>query len=293
MRERKQGGMTLLEVMLVLAVFGVLTLLVVQQYVSAKRDADVRQLQSTVTTIFIGLSKFYYANCRQAVDPYTNTSTTYPVATNSLDPANNPPVPFIAMTDSIHLLTTSGATFINTQEWPPAANGLVDTAVGDHGFFAQYNLGDNSSLAGATVNRIPSGMFYNWETGTTATSFTMPNPVGTIYTWRPQVAVKLVDSIATDPAALKAYQAYLGAQCTSKIVSGSVAPCKANTPGPYLVWEKMPSMVSSDVITNDWLTMPRIKAFNQMYVNDDMYMQSLAVSSWNSSTTGNTYSCGE
>ena len=261
------NGVTLMEILLVIAIAAFLVIIGVRQYAIFSRDNAVKQLQYTVSLLFQGAKNYYQANCRC---PFDIPSNAYVCSgsTGTLDPSYTPasPSPF-PVVKTTNLLST----FI---QWPPPFNRLIDSTVGQNGFIVQFNL------QGTTPgNRIqPFATYFNWE-GTMPTSLVFPSTVviGKIYHWSVEVGVKLNNS---------ANSAVLGADCSTSLDgSGNLYPCVPNHPGNYVAWERTPSF-SPMQSTAWWLIMPRIRQFNQLYTNDDMYGAS------NSSWTGNNYLCG-
>jgi hypothetical protein len=266
---KKIVGVTLLEIMLVLAIAAAIMSLVLVQYDQAAKDNSVREVQISVETLFLGLGGYFKANCK-------NTQS----SSRSLNPANSPATPFPVNSGSQSWLTTDG--YLTSKQWPPIPNGLVDATVGDHGFFAQFNQMTVS-------NRSPSASYNaasynNWVPGGAQTTPSLTN-TGQVYMWRAQVSVKLADSLLTN---ISTYKNRLAADCVSDLSSDgeTVEPCSASKPGAYLVWERLPSYSTPQAQSSYWLTMPRIKQFNQLYTNDDMY------GAYNTSWTDNVYLCG-
>jgi prepilin-type N-terminal cleavage/methylation domain-containing protein len=60
------SGVTLLEVMLVIAIAGSILAMGISQYQSMQRDSNVRQVQANVDTLFNAMAYWYKANCGRA-----------------------------------------------------------------------------------------------------------------------------------------------------------------------------------------------------------------------------------
>lgn len=244
----KQVGMTLLEIMLVLAIGATIIALGLQQYQRYKMDADVERVKANVEMLFQGLANYYKANCRNGnLNP-----------TDSSNPLSKDPYPIV--TSSANLLTTNN--FLPAGRWPPIPNGLVDATSGAYGYIAQFSW--------ISTSRQPSGQIHT-DWATTTTTVAMSVNTGEVRVLQAQVAVKLPTSLVANA---NAYRAMLGADCVSSASGTTVTPCPTgslSTTGSYLVWERMPSMASPDTASPYWLTMPRIKEFNSLYTNDEMY----------------------
>jgi len=258
---RKQTGLSLIEMVLVLTLSTAIILAGIRQYGIFKMDADAQLVQATVNGLFQGMNDYYQANCR----------TTMAAATSPI---------IIPIGTGATSLVTNGYLPI---KWPPRINGLVDSTAGtDDGFSAQFNLQ-------TAATRMPSGTFTNWE-GTTPTPITVSYaantpavPVGTISVWVAQVTFKL----ATGMIAAN-YRGLLGADvCVSSLSGGTVIACSIAPIGGYIAWLRMPSFASPRTASPLLPTMMRIRGFTQLYTNDDMYG---ATNSTFEST--NNYLCG-
>jgi type II secretory pathway pseudopilin PulG len=269
----KAKGVTMFEMMLVLVIAGMIIALSISRYWLYERRNEMEQLTATVNTIFRALENYYQANCIQN-RTYSGTITT----NGALDPSNTtafpsgPPVmPFSQLIDiSTQLLSSTTAGYL-TQPIIPLD--LVDTTVGYQGFIVQFNL--------ATVTRESSN------------SSNVPLPIGTVYFWKPQVAVKMRD--ATNIAA---YKNALAANCVSDLdPSGkTVIPCESTDPTPpltgaYLVWERLPMFADLNAIPNTWPSAPLLKQFKDQYTHDTFYEMNNAgkVETTDSSGSGPSY----
>jgi Tfp pilus assembly protein PilE len=295
---KKYAGVTLLEMMLVLAIAAALLAFGLNQFQQYSRDATVKQLQYNVDKIFVAMSQFYQANCRQA---YSAAGTIAPY-TASLDPRNTSQPSVAVLNQTQNLLTP----FLLAPSWPPTPNGLIDAtaaAGGNNGYIAQFNLVTVSPGSSTPPNyATPMGIYYTWEKNPSGDAIqstpAFSTTVGTIYTWRAQVAVKL--DVTLIPV-IKTFMYRTGADCTSALNGTTVYSCADNQPGEYLVWERLPSLAASQTVTSWWLTMPVVKQFTQQYTNDDMY--GAYYPTWGAPTSGggpmptgmntsNTYLCG-
>lgn len=284
----KSSGLTLVEMMLVLAIASVLITMAINQYRLSEKDSAFRKMQYTVDILFQGMSNYYIANCRNPIDRSDPTGSTLVMHAGSLDPRDTTttpqpnPFPIITGAGALNLLVSNG--ILGPKDWPPLANELIDTTAGDKGYVTQFNLTD---LGAAT--RSPTAYYNNWMKSSdpqvsSQLAVSLSN-VGRIYKWRSQVAVKIN---GTEEVA-KVYANRLGANCTSKLENGVVTPCTPTSTGQYVVWERSPTYGSANTRSLLWLTTRRIKQSNQLYTNDDMYGASNA--NWVNSQ-GNVYLCG-
>src|SRR3990167_2055485 len=225
----KQAGVTLLEVLFVLAIGASLLMIGLRQYFTFKLDADVAQVKANVDKIFQAMAFYYYANCTGEY-LYRTSST----CAARLDPrctgyiSNN--IPINIQSD----LATNGY----LDKWPLPISPILGTG-GSNGYIAQFNWSQTTR----TVSKGTGSGTYN---------------VGTIITWQAQVAVNIKNS-----AQAELYKNLLGGDCTSSLSGNLIAPCSSNSSGPYVVWARLPSTITSN--TPGWSAMPLIKQFNQMY----------------------------
>lgn len=253
-----QEGMTLLELMLVLAISGAILVSGLNLYQSFMVDVNAQQLKYNVDVLFQGLANYYKSNCIQ----YINQSGTL-TKSGTLDPdtgsIKNPfpidpaadlssagylaaPYPFVQ-----NPLVAAPPTVDPTNPSPPAPN---------PNYVTQFNL----VYIPGTVNE-PQRVI-NMSSGTQWSA-------GNIVLWKAQVAVQLSTAAAKSA---QAYKGMLGADCVSTYdaSSNSVTPCEtaqggtAQT-GTYLVWERLPSFASPETVSDVWPSMPTVTQFTQMY----------------------------
>lgn len=238
---RRQSGLTLLEIILVVSLASSILLLSIRQYESYKLDSDVQQVLYNVDQIFQAASYYYQANCKRQI----NQTTMTPIAgTGSLDPANSPTNPkFI---DAQADLVTPG--YLKA---PILFNPIVRYMQGSEvlkSYSVQFNL----------VTPLPSRSVPLSAGGTGNT--------GTIYVWKIQVAVALAN-----PATAPQYLNLLRGDCLSHMIGGSlVAPCPA-TPTPptandtYVVFSRLPSFATPGSQSGLEATNATVKQFTQQY----------------------------
>lgn len=271
MNKRNISGVTLVEVMLVLAIASSITLLAIKQYNMLRVDSDVNTVLVDVDQVFQAASYFYQANCKQQSDAVTG-----PIAgTGQLDPAYVPAPPAAPTPTppanpfpvTLATLTTDGY-LKNRLSFTP----IVNTAAAEGGYIVQFNQ--------VTSDR-------TFDTSPPVTTVKL----GQIIVWRVQVAVLLRDA---SKAAY--YKNLLRADCLSTLSpSGTtVIPCSAAPPGVpagpvYAVWTRLPSFSTPESNTNMWITNASMKEFNQLYETYPVsYLQGLPASSY----PAQNYLCG-
>ncbi len=183
----------------------------------------------------------------------------------------------------------------------PTPNILLDATVGVNGYLVQFN-----PLYPASTPTTPGtmGSYSCWNYGTSSTtSYDTSNynnttqtcassaaqiPSSQVILWQAQVAVKL--PAGSDMVQMKNR---LGADCISSpgASAGSVTPCSANpTAGYYLVWDRMPSLASSQQTSGFWQGMQTVQQFTQQYTHDPMYElyypSAASGNTWPTPTTG-------
>ncbi len=237
MNKLKQSGVTLIEILLVLAISASIIFIGLRQYQAFQLDTNIQSLKFNIDTIFKGLAAYYNANCYGTTNPNTGALTP-----GSLHPNSNPSSPF--------------PVDINTQLFPrylPQAfplSPLVDQTGPGSGQFIGYV---------AQFNRQPDQTRLICMNPPSCTS---NNSMGTIVTWTMQVAVLIKDS-----ANIQQYKNLLAADCVSDKSGSIVQPCSVSASGNYLVFERLPSYSASNVNNESafWSTNPTLPQFKQMY----------------------------
>lgn len=160
---KRESGLSLLELLLVLAIAGVLIVMGIRQYQILKIDADSRQVQANVDTLFQAAVKFYQAECDQKIGAYNNLGYLNP----------------------------------NTGISPDSPTSITMDLLKP--YLATTTFPDNSIVAGTdyTVQFVPhtSERKVTVDTGTGSTE---EKTIGTILIWSIQVIVKLRDSSKAD-----------------------------------------------------------------------------------------------
>ena len=257
MSSRKSAaGVTLLEVMLVLAIGAMITVMGIQFYRNKQTDVQVAQLQYNVDQLFLAAQQYYVANCNGHYDTSNN------FVAGTLNPANGSlaslttPFPLASIVTS---LVTPG--FLTG--WS-SYNPLLDTAAQDGGYLVQFNpVVTNSGNANTP---------YVLCQGTNCQTTLPPNLVNSthqaaVLLWRIQIAVKMLN-----PAQAATYAAIMGADCVSGINGTYVNLCNPTpTADGYLVWERAPSAISARELSTLSSSMFMLKEFNMQYTHDQMY----------------------
>ncbi len=281
---KKQIGVTILEVMLVLAIASSFIIITIRMYEQYRLQVSQAQLLGNVDQLFQAMTHYYQANCRRQLDISGNI-----VSAGALDPLVAGSGPVVLSINS-HLLSTG---FLNS--WQPD-NVLVDNTPAEKGYYVQFNQAPTGTMNvyACTGSGDPPSCTSNPQT-TALNGIGTPTPgTSAVTVWRMQVAVKL-----RDPTKQTQYMLQMGASCVSTAGSsnGPVTMCE-NSPGQngYLVWERAATFVSGN--TSDlWLSEPQVKQFNMQYTNDSMQLLNGSAQTWTSTTAQNqntqNYLCGE
>ncbi len=228
-QKRRHFGITLLEAMLALAVGSALVVMGMRQYMIYKHGTDVYDLQTQVDQLFYSAALYYQKECarHQKLDPKD-----FPLSNTKVLDINTDLIAKNYLADTF-----------------PRPNNFVDSSSGFQGYVVQLNK--------IEVKR------YNTPCDI-PTACRNDEQIGTNLLWRIQVSVKMKD---TTPAALSSAKNLTAATCLST-GSGSptsVAECDANTPGDYLVFERMPSFTTSENegISPYWQSMHYVTQFKE------------------------------
>jgi len=252
-----QTGVTILEVMLVMAIGASILFFSIQQYLTYRKDADAVVVESNVDAIFQAMSAYYRINC------YGPSNTDGSLGGTGNNGGTLNPKQFSGINKLLNM---------NTDLITPALlngngiiiNPLIDaagaTSTAFKGYVAQFNKTQPSLQRQVCEN----------GTGTTPTPG-RPTPIptcstalvntGEIVIWKAQVAAKLNDTTNAST-----YLNFLGADCLSSPGAGGIInPCSSNTPGAYVVWERLPSAVNPGAASPYWESMPTVTQFTLMY----------------------------
>ena len=240
----KYEGLSLLEVMLVLAIVSAILILGLRQYQTYQADTDVQQVKYNVDTLFLAATKYYVANCSNT---WKSTGGTNLVSINNdpnvgtLDPTHNPPPsnPYIVLDGTISTLTNPNNGFL--PESLMLINPIVDRSEGFNGYYVQFNRYDSTRMIKVS----------------NAAGVMSDQSAGTIVNWRIQVTVKLNNASMANQ-----YKQLLLGNC---LVSSSTATCASGSgSGSYVVFERLPSLAFPGMMVDD-LFNPITKQFKQSY----------------------------
>ncbi|HVX00824.1 MAG TPA: type II secretion system protein [Candidatus Babeliaceae bacterium] len=233
MVKNRQSGITLVEILLVLAVTSVLIIVGVRSYITFRNDVDVQQVKSNIDVLFQAANELYRAQCIE----YRNASgrVTKP---GILDPEKG----------NIYPLRVPASYFQRYHylpQWPLPSNPIVNENGSDNGYIIQFNLAQFDKTIVTDNDTVPP---------TTVS-------LGTIYILKPQVAVLIRD----ENKAL-VYKNMLGGDCLSTMQNNVVIPCSEvnGNEGNYVVIERLPSF-ASPVMSDQLSSMSGAAQFNQMY----------------------------
>lgn len=248
-----------------LAVATAIVVFGIKQYYVYRIDTDAATVQNNVQQLFQALASYYQANCSCQYE----LTTPGQICTATLDPRNSTPPASNFHIDITNDLNNPGYNFL--QHWPFPTNSIVDNTagVGTNGYVVQLNQYT------ATRNVYTSG-----------SPLANPLSVGTIVLWQEQVAVKL-----KNPTLANYYKSLLLGDCTSNANGNIVTPCSAGSSGPYVVWERLPSLSATYSPSPFWVSMPAVSQFNQMYSTVN-YLSNTQITGNGSATQNQYYLCG-
>ena len=247
----KQGGITLLELLLVITIGMSIFYLALRQYTVLKVDANASQVRANVDSIMQAMAKYYRQNCYGTTNPITNTVT--PGTLNphyEPAPTSNVPIDLTAALNANHLLANA-----------LPFNSLIQQTAGDplSGYIAQFNLYPPHERRICTEGRDASSA---GDANCTASVNT-----GTVVNYTIQVAVRL-----NNTANAHTFLRQLQGDCLSTLAGNLVTPCHAanHVEGPYVVWERQPSLMSSRENATYWSMLPNVNQFTQMYTTSNI-----------------------
>lgn len=231
--KKQYAGVSLVELILVLAIGAAILILSLRQYQVFRQDADADQLVANVNTLMQAMGQYYKANCYGTYNPNANPPLT-PGTLNPLNTNDPLPGPF-----PINITTDLVDNGYLSPEMPISS--LVDTTGAEGNNFNGYVAQFNASIQ----------MVRNPGSGA----------VGQVLIWKPQISVLLKD---TENATQ--YLNWLQADCLSSLNGETVSRCQLNSnTGTYLVWERMPSYAASKGNSSLWEAKAVSTQFNQMY----------------------------
>lgn len=216
-----EKGITLLEIMLVLAIASFIIVLGLRQYTAMRTGAEANRILFNVDAIFASMANYYKAECG-------GIRKNGEFKPGKLHPDNSDYQENISISIQNDLIA-NGYLSENLVPIP-----VVSTSgIGTNGYVAQFNM-DDSKKRKVCVD------------GDEATG---PDPsqgcdesknIGTIVTGIIQVSVNMKDAQTA-----KTYKNYLAADCISDVSGSIVLPCSESAgTGTYLVWERLPSFAA-------------------------------------------------
>lgn len=238
----KSQGMTLLEIMLVLAIATSIILMGVKAYQSYNTEKDYFILKANVDLLFQAMKGYYQVECN--LYNSMNSSLRADGVLTSI-PASNY-VTFDVSTVGNYVATN----------WP--RNVSVVKTSGTGSYKAQFNYIPGGSKNACVVDKT--------DGQTKCSSIAGSN----IMVWQSQIAVEM-----KDPTKTTYYVSMVGADCAVNDIS---TPVQCATQGValgasarYMVWQRLPSFSSEEVRSSFWLSNPVLKQFNLQYTHDPMY----------------------
>lgn len=231
------AGVTLLEVLLVLAVGGMLLVLGIKQYNFYQRGAEIAELQANADQLFFAAVKYYQAECGKD---------------KLLDPLANPSLPDQVILNVQTDLIDGG--YLDNKF--PKNNRLVNDGSGYKGYYVQLNKDDSYKRTIEVCDDVDC-------TSTTT------KEIGTIIIWHIQVGVRMKNNSSTD---LNNIKNALSANCLSAASGAGVRTCAQNVSGDNIVFELLPgyAVSRSDAQSQFWMSTPIVTQFNQMYTTEPL-----------------------
>jgi prepilin-type N-terminal cleavage/methylation domain-containing protein len=273
---RRQKGVTLLEIMLVLAISSAILVLGMRMYVQFENRGYVEQAKYNIDTLFQAMTEYYHAQC----------------ASGTL---------FAAPTNKPYVITLAQLAPYLPNNWE-SKNPITQ------GYALQFN--PTVSSAPVYVNAC---VVTTKGTPCVSQSTALSTSQANIVIWNEQVALQAIASMPQ--AQINAYQSLLAADCVSTVSGGVVQLCPAraalitsaqnqvatdkatlalpsctaacqtsttaqlttdqatltsNLAGGYLVWQRLPSATGSKVQSDLWLLQPLLQEFTLQYTHDQM-----------------------
>ncbi|OGT36830.1 MAG: hypothetical protein A3F11_08590 [Gammaproteobacteria bacterium RIFCSPHIGHO2_12_FULL_37_14] len=225
---KRESGITLLEMMLVLAIAAVLILMGLRQYRVLRTDTDVQQVRYNVDTLFQAAARYYEVNCSMKTDASGNS------VPGELNPAK--------WTD---LTLPYGGSAIN-----------VISLLRSEGFLTE--ILPSSPIVSASSPYIVQ--FVPHTVDRSLNSADGPKKIGTILIWNIQVIVTLRDASQAN-----FYLRLLRGDCLGPANPSSSCGSTTMGTGSNIIFERLPSFASAQNETSYWPINPLVKQFKQMY----------------------------
>lgn len=251
MAKFKQQGITILEMMLVLAIIAMISIMGIRLYLSFRADVNLQQMKYTVDTIFQAMNMYYRANCYG-----TSTTKKQPgdkMVTYGTLNLNNPDKPSNPYPINIDTDLRNTGYLRETLPYNP----IIDNNAASP-YILQFNKGENTTRY-ATVCK-------EFDSSKDGCKEEENEKIATIINWTAQVAIKLDPKVASDPAKVLAYAKITGATCIAN--EGQLNdPCMPGVlgVGDYLVFQRIPSYPSSNTMSDFYTFNASVSNFTQMY----------------------------
>ena len=263
MNKKLIQGITLIEVLLVMAIGAMILALGIQQYQLYKKDSEMEETKYNINTLFQAMARYYWANCNP---PYSYNYTQSPcsmtnrsalVVCPATPTSNIDPVPINITTDLIDtgFLKLSDLTL---QTIVDQKNQNDEDYLATNGYMLQFNFFKK------TDGTIPNRQFCK-NVNTCVT-------VAMIILWEMQIGVKLTLA-ASDNAAN--YANLLGAKCISDYgdqcadFPPAPPPNPGDPPAPptpkYLIFSRYPVEAGQQAQSVFWPTNSIVREFKQQY----------------------------
>lgn len=229
MPKQSNKGVTLLEVLLVLAVIAMILALSLKQYQLFRRDGDIQQLQYNVDILFDAMVGYFRANCTKKFVQQPNSKGIVVVTLDNLIKG--------------HFLVVPNGKMIPSP--------FLDTSGTSQGYALQFN-----QLLVNNPAKLPQ-RYVTLQAGVN------PTPVGNVSAWEIQVSVRL-----KDPQTAMQMKSFLAANCLSSgSPSNGVTTCSQAqlNADQYAVFERLPTFASAQYNSQLWIMSPLVRQFTQMY----------------------------
>jgi hypothetical protein len=268
---KKIVGITLLEVMLVLAIGASLLLLGVQQYKQFARQASFSEVKKNVDLLFEGLGRYYQANCRSLSDsavmiPRGKTVTTLQ---GDLAPGGsiNGTVVDFKTSNVVYPINIQNA--LITPKYLPANWPTYVPTVDANSYAASFvfMLTTKSAYACWNLKQTQGGLVCNTDPFFPGDPDVGPQEIqpNQVAFWLVQVSVRVQDD--ADGSKTLAFLGPTGANCASSVPDH----CDGSETPQYLIWQQLPTRSGARIGSDLWPSQVQEVLFNQQYTHDVMY----------------------
>jgi type II secretory pathway pseudopilin PulG len=264
---KKMSGITLLEILLVIAIAASLILLAITQFEQFKRQAAFLDVKRNVDILFRALGQYYQANCRSLTDQsIADTVGKNPtVLQGDLAPGGLIADYTISNQEySVDIQEKLVKKHYLASDWP-----LYSPVVDNDSYAAKFIFLLTTKQAYACWN------FKN-QAGNVNCNISQYYPGDTdvgpqtiqdkqVAYWLIQVSVKVPND--TDGSKTIALLGPTGANCASSVPDR----CDGSDTPNYLIWQQLPTKSSSRISSDSWEAQNQEALFNQQYTHDVMY----------------------